>query len=326
MRSIAFVSLFVIVLVVILGVFKKEHFTNYTRLDNDVQVEQKSMTIPLKGIEDIDITTIPKLDPVVVPAPPPPKPLMDLAPAPQNDVRLYTDTTNVNNVVGVSFMKPDGSYSDVVVAKKNEDGYSVSMNGDLEINNAKNINFGKYSFVQFNGEDWFRVADTSDPNKFFGGIAMGKLYVNGDAKMNKDVVVNGQLKAFKELCIGKTCINQEELALIRDNPSGTPGPKGPQGPPGPPGLQGMQGPPGIDGQRGPPGFQGPPGPNGEDGPPGSQGPMGPQGPPGPQGAPGQQSAPAPFANAFTPVYAPAFAPAVAPAPPLISQELSLIHI
>ena len=114
---------------------------------------------------------------------------------------------------------------------------------------------GQHSSAQNNIEDGLAVTrlgnvgiGTNQPNS--------KLHVKGDVNIDNN------------LCIGNTCINENDLKEMLKNEPGPPGPRGHQGPQG---SSGSQGPRGHTGSSGPRGYQGPQGSSG------SQGPRGPAG-------------------------------------------------
>lgn len=217
-------------------------------------------------------------------------------------VRFYASSTNPESSVGLAFVDDANNTQDVLVAKKNGGRYVVSAKGDIV---ADSIQVGKqYQFMNNGKDDWLRIADSTNKDKYYGGVAMGKLYVDGDSTFrgktafNANVSIDGDLNAVKGsfgslqvdgnkgICIGDNCLYQGDLGDIKKRSPGPPGPQGLPGPTGAPGLPGTPGRDGAIGPVGPRGLTGPAGPVGPIGPTGPIGPMGPQGIPGPSGPKG----------------------------------------
>lgn len=86
-----------------------------------------------------------------------------------------------------------------------------------------------------------------------------KIVINKNKKFTNGVEIQGQLTTNGELCLGKTCIDEDilkNLKVIEDVKKGEQGVRGPkgdqgsQGAPGPAGPTGLQGPQGIQGPEG----------------------------------------------------------------------------
>lgn len=242
----------------------------------------------------------------------------------ENTMRTYAASTNPDGAVAMSFKLPNGSFDDIVIAKKNGDRYLIVANGDMTTDSLKIAK--NFTLLNSGKDDWLRIADQNNMDKYFGGVAMGKIWVDGEAKVGGNVSVNGSInvggigafdsiKSRSNVCIGDTCLSQDDWKYLQKRPVGPQGPQGPPGlqgiqgaqglrglqgergltgPRGPQGLQGLTGPPGIQGVKGDPGLPGPQGMKGDiglRGAKGDKGAPGPTGPPGPQGTPGQQGSP-----------------------------------
>lgn len=212
--------------------------------------------------------------------------------------RLFASGEDQYASINLSFVKPDNTFDDVFVAKKNGSRYLVKGDGDLVVDSLK---LGqKFHVVNSGTDDWIRVTDGESLDNFFGGLAVKDLWVKDFASVggdlhanelisNKEITANGDtsfhtLKS-NNICINDVCLDESVWKYINER---KPGPKGPPGPPGPPGNSppGMRGLPGDRGYKGQTGDQGPPGPPGPPGNRGEKGVQGPRGDKGVKGAPG----------------------------------------
>lgn len=228
-----------------------------------------------------------------------------------NSIRMYAQSGNPNSEIGLSFMKPDNSFDDALLARRAGDNYFIQANGRMSADTLKVSD--SFLLANSGNDDWLRVTNPTNMDNYFGGVAMGKLWTAGNATVMgngsfaKDVIIDGKLFAGDssfnnigtpdtgKVCIGSTCLDHDDWVYMQQRnvgPPGPPGPRGIQGAQGPQGVQGIKGdqgkvgPRGPEGKQGQQGLQGDPGPQGPQGKDGEVGPMGPQGPQGPQGPPG----------------------------------------
>ena len=151
-------------------------------------------------------------------------------------MRIIGSDDDSKATVNLSFLNDDGTFNDVLVAKQTG---NVSINGNMDIT-------GDFS---------------NDGTAVFGG----KLISKGD------VNISGSITSGKNVCIGDTCLNQDDWKYLQGRPQPL---QGLQGLPGPRGAKGADGTPGSKGADGVPGAKGPDGTKGDAGAPGAKGPDG----------------------------------------------------
>lgn len=226
---------------------------------------------------------------------------------PSGEFRLTSDGSIPSGSVGMSYLKPDGTLDDVFVAKKNNDRYIISANGDLDVNN---IRMGKdFIFVNNGTDDWLRLANANDLTKYFGGIAVDKTWTEADATVSGKLTVDNRVWVNNNLdvsgtgtfdkvdnrnnvCMGDVCYGQDTWDYMRGKVPGKPGPQGP------PGIKGIDGPIGVQGLKGVKGDRGPKGGKGVDGQIGPLGLTGDRGNMGIKGEKGDKGGPGADASTF----------------------------
>jgi hypothetical protein len=154
------------------------------------------------------------------------------APAPAQTRIIAPDDATIK----LSFLKGDGTFNDVLVAKPTGD---MSINGSMDVS-------GDFS---------------NSGTAVFGG----KLITKGE------VNIGGSIISGKNICIGDTCFDKDDWKYFQRRPKSLQGSQGPsgllgiKGADGTPGTKGTDGVPGARGQNGAPGDAGTPGSKGPDG-------------------------------------------------------------
>ena len=167
---------------------------------------------------------------------------MPLAPAPAPIIQSHNQTRIIgsnakNATVNLSFLKKDGTFNDVLVAKQSSGNVSAKRSIDI----------------------------TGDFSNSGTAVFGGKLVSKGD------VDSSGSITSGKTICIGDTCLNQDDWKFLQSRPQPTQGPPGPfgllgaKGADGTPGIKGADGATGAKGTDGTPGDAGTPGAKGTDG-------------------------------------------------------------
>jgi collagen type VII alpha len=202
----------------------------------------------------------------------------------QNNIEDGLAVTRLGNV-GIGTNQPNSKLH--VKGDVNIDN-NLYVAGDLTTNNIKINKPNKLIFSGNDNDPYYlqkigntdsnhlrlTINDNSNESLQIWGNSCGTTGCGGEGILQHkfdaggNTYHKGKVTAEDKICIGNTCINENDLKEMLKNEPGPPGPRGHQGPQG---SSGSQGPRGHTGSSGPRGYQGPQGSSG------SQGPRGPAG-------------------------------------------------